>query len=767
MKIKYCDHGAYSVNATFTFDTQNYSDRINVRNVVGTIAPGARLVSTLYGDGNRGITGGSGTSFVVNQYMNQNSVANQTAQAFGGFLRDPATWGVPIEGDGLAKSPSAAAATVTIDMSGASAVAGNTFIVAGAVLTCNAGNGVDQFAPASGAGLVAALVAAINRSNNGTRVNAADTGWYQHKIQDALFARVDPANATNLQIMTRAGSAKYNANTNFSITYSGMTGLAQPNYIFDGGASGCWGVFMAGVAMWPSGISAGQYGIGLAFGGSIGGTAAIPPLAGVRASGDRIVVRSHNKIGGSTVWSGGDNYSCYVGANEGTATEAVVFDFDDGTEWPQDVVGGKKPIFRFTWPGSQYQRLRINSYGNGMLHMKGKRYADGQRNCVFECYQGSANNVNIHLIAGGPAIYDNLDIIAMDGNAYVAIIQDGSNPYIQKTLMRGVRVLWQSQNASRVFLNMNTANYSVSLLESYDLTLELASSNSIQPAIVQFMNGGNSSAVRTFIDGLNLIGFLQGSTFHGGGQSTGNSCSAVIRNVNPGSVTNFGPSFSTWSVADQRISYGDIGIFISSDIGAGLLAMDTALGFYGWSPLQDPPCLNARRRDGTAWSIRIMPSTQLNNLNILNPLPVNGGAKTVLSAGRKTVTANFLLEKSMAWTARDVGLTVTYTDISGKVRTEHSMAFNDGTPLSPASNAWIKPGGGSAMAVDPADGVQRVGFADVGGLLYFNQFALSVQTTYPVAAESDINWTFRVGRTVANTLQQVFLDPDVQLGDVA
>lgn len=755
MQTKFCDHAAYSVSGTFLADVTNNGTTLTVKSISsGNVCQGMRLnvpgqdaYRSLLATTQTGVGG-----YTLNYWAS--IFSNQTITGVGGMPVNPITWGLPLEGDGLARNPSTAAAVVTIDMSSAVAAAGNTFLVAGAVLTCVAsGAGANQFNAGSNSTLVANLVAAINRAANTVTVAPAADGWYPHKVQDAVFARANPTNTKQLQIMTRAGSAVYNGNTNFQVTYTGITGLAGP-YQFAGGVSGCWGIFINPVTAWPSSLNPYFYGV----------AGSILPLAGTRKAGDRIVCRSHSKLAGSTVVGFDPDRSGHLSTWEGTSTEAVVFDFDDGTVWPED---GADPVFRLTVTPNRYNNIKFGSIGMNLVHWKGKRYASGQRNCVLEFALGGTDNFVGNLVSGSASVFDNVDIVSLDSTTVVGVVvQQGTLSGLVRSIFRGCRVLWQKQG-NRPMFDMSASSYSTSFIEGYDLTLELVKADDVQNGVLQLMGANTGQSVRTLIDGLNLVGFVQGSTLTPSTTTSNGVSNAILKNVNPGGVSNLGPSFKDWTISDQKTTFGDVGVFISSKIGKGLLSMDTAQGYIGWVPLQAPPCLNARLKDGTtAWSLRVAPSAKVGNITLLNPLMINCGTKRVNTAGKKKVTINFLMEKSMAWSAKDIAAILVYEDANGVARSQDNIIFNDNPALAPApSSNWIRPSGTSAMDIDPDDGLSRPTYVDQTGTRYYNHFRIQITTNYPVAANGDIDCTLRISRNVDSSVQQIFIDPDLVIED--
>lgn len=171
--------------------------------------------------------------------------------AYGAYAAVP-TWGVPQDGDGSSKDVATASATVSINLSGATAAAGNTFSVMGATLTCVAsGATVNQFNAGSGATLATNLADAINRTTGTATVAAQVAGWNTGVLlRAAVYAR---ATGSTLELMTRAGSDGYNGKA--AVAWVGVTGLSGP-YTWSGGVGGCWGAYFNDI-----GIGANAYAI--------------------------------------------------------------------------------------------------------------------------------------------------------------------------------------------------------------------------------------------------------------------------------------------------------------------------------------------------------------------------------------------------------------------------------------------------------------------------------------------------------------------------
>jgi len=233
--------------------------------------------------------------------------------------------GAAQEGDGLAIGLSTSA-YATIDCTSLTAAAGNTISVCGATLTCVAsGATTNQFNAGSGATLATNLAAAINRTTNTSKVNAAATSWTAPFVQNALYASVSGAVLT---VQTRAGSAIYNANALWQITSATITGYGSAVQ-FSGGASGAWGYITnnstTATTIWPSGVAAWTYGIGK----NADNTA---PLAGpLTTVNDYVFIRSGTTASSNVVLTSLANNVTNL-----TFAYATNYVVDDGTIWTAD-----------------------------------------------------------------------------------------------------------------------------------------------------------------------------------------------------------------------------------------------------------------------------------------------------------------------------------------------------------------------------------------------------------------------------------------------
>lgn len=183
-------------------------------------------------------------------------------------LDNPATWGVPQEGDGGATSASTAAAVAEIKIN-ASPTASETITIAGAVITAAAAAGANAFVRgANPAATATNIVTLINSSNFTATVGTSvahntGIGPLANQGRNMMYAQVKGGATDTVQIMFRIGSdaLNYANNANVAITSSGW-GTPPTITQFTGGVSGCFGWLLNPVALGQgSTITVNQYGV--------------------------------------------------------------------------------------------------------------------------------------------------------------------------------------------------------------------------------------------------------------------------------------------------------------------------------------------------------------------------------------------------------------------------------------------------------------------------------------------------------------------------
>jgi hypothetical protein len=729
MAEKYCEHGLYSA-AAFTGSISGTtltvsaiaSGALNVGAVIGGGTVSANTYITALGTG----TGGTGTYTV----SNSQTVASASLTGFGAVPLATPTWGVAQEGDG-AVNGAATPATVTIDFTGASAAAGNTLSVMGAVLTCvAAGATTNQFNAGSGATLVANLVTAINRTTNTSTIAAQATGWSTPKVQDAVFARANPGNSSQLQIMTRAGSAQYNSST---VAQSGFTSMpgAGP-FAFSGGASGSWGwLFNLMNTIWPSAIVAGGYGL----------WANGKTLAGVVSAGDEVKVRSNRTVHSWTTSSVNPAMPDY-----GSRAAPVRFRVDNGTTWPAD---GSTPqlVVSINHVGAN-QSFKWQLTSNlSFFEVVADRYNSTTYGLVFQDSTSNAvATLGAFVIGGSPGKVEGLSLEATNANPTTVNLQfrghtSGSGA-AERTVFSRCRSKCGKDNSALLAADAgaNSNSYGVAIDCDFDAT----GSTLVSPGAVALPNV-TGTVFWDFI-GCKFTGFVVGSDLLSAYSGT---CIPALSfdSCNFGNVTKRGPYLPTVARQIHAPALGYVTV-VNRD-GKRDFMTDIVHGHAEWSSSRSLPTLNALLDDAAAtpWSVLAIPATQSINIGAVDPFNLPRFSKrNTLGDGARTITLRFAAETSIGATKRDVSILVQYTDTSGNTQTVDTWDAL-ASALDTDTSTW------SLMA-----GSQVTW--DNGGTIYHDRKKIEVTTPTAVKDDTEILVTARLHTPVANTGKTYIVCPE-------
>lgn len=734
MATKYCDHGAYgsgvvtgSISGTTLTVTAVTSGFIYLGSQVSGTGILPNTIVTALGTG----TGGAGT-YTVN--YSQTVSSTSLSCLYGTPLPTPLIFGVPQDGDGVLQSPSSASATVSIDLSGATASATNTFSIMGAGLSCVASGAVaNQFNAGSGATLVANLVAAINRTTNTAVVAAQATGWATPKLQDAVYARVNPGVSTTIDIMTRVGSATYNGLV--AATWSGVTGITgTPTW--SGGASGCWGHLVnLNSNAWPSSVSKATYGL----------WAATPCYAGALSAGDVVKVRSNKTIGYAP------SSATFVASSMGTAQAPVRFDIDDGSVWSADA---PNPVLTFWGIWTTNSGTTFSHASNTYMHINAKQYASGQRSLVFLATGFGSNLPCWNIVWGGPVRFDCIDLYcpgtptatpgpqASATSIFQGAIATGSGG---GTVFNNCRIVWpgQAPNGSNSAMAAAILNGNIKGVFNgciFQLTAPQTAWSATGP--INFQSGGGS--IRMIFDGCQFLGFVPGSLLVPAGSNTGDQA-LVIRNCVFNGITVFGPNLLTTNAGE--LDAGTRGIFMSSQIGNREFMIERSGRLYcEWIAARGRPTLNALLPDGvTPWSIFAVTAPNASNSvttigadlpRIAKVIPSNA----LLAQGPRTFTVNLLIESNLAWTKKDVSVQVDYIGTDGLPKVIDSYDPDGGALTAAPSAAWSS---------TTWNGQTWVPY----------KFQITTPTT--VASGTEVSCYIVLRSPVANQTYGIILDPEI------
>lgn len=718
MADRYVDHGAYGaavVTGSISTTTLTVSALTSGQLGVGSEISGTGITAGTYITALGTGLGGTGTYTV----SASQTVASTTITAvYGQPLTVPYTWGVPQEGDGTASTAATASAIATIDMSGATAAATNTFSVMGATLTCVAsGATTNQFNAGTGTTLIDNLVTAINRTTNTVTVAAQATGWATFKLQDVVYAR---RTGNNLEIMTRAGSATYNGLT--AVAWVGITGLTGP-YTWSGGSGGCWGYLMnTASTMWPSAVAATGYGF----------WTAVLPLAGSLPAGSITAVRS-----GKTITRNGTNPTggtFFLSGNSlGTATNPTYVLIDDGTVWSAD---GSTPVLELILKGS-WSQYAVSNYPYSII--EAAIYASGQRNLVFEANAGGSMTLNI--LGANPGVVKNVDfrrLSAVSATAVWSVLIGSTSTLSVKAplVLRGCRFYSEGLN---VFQFAQISQYYNQFTKFIGCVFETVSASSASIGLVNVASTPSYSQT-IVIEACKFVGFITGTRLVAQTALPGQNQVVIAKDCSFGNVNLLGPNFlltTTPAIPGAR------GLYITNSSGTRDFVMDVPGSFYAeWVSARGYPTCNARLPNGTTpWSIYAVP-TSLSQITCVGPAELPRISKLLpanvdLAEAVRTFKLNFLMESTLGWTRTDISVSIRY------LGTDDEMYYYDSWQagaLSSSSATW------SATSWNGQTWTPK---------------EFSFTTPVAVKASSEVAIYVRLHSTSANDTLGVIIDPEV------
>lgn len=704
MATEYCDHGAYGASVftgAISTTTLTVSAVTSGRLGVGALITGAGVAADTYITALGTGTGGTGTYTIsVSQTVSSTTMNG----AYANPTPTPA-WGVPQDGDGTAKTASTASATASWDLSAATAAAGATISVMGATLTCVASGATNnQFNAGTGTTLIDNIVTAINRTGNTVTVAAQASGWSTPKVQDAVFAR---RTGNNLEVMTRAGSATYNGLT--AMTHTGLTGTVPANPKWSGGSGGCWGfTFNHRATIWPSAVAVGGYGI----------WAANKPHAGVMNGGDVVKIRANKTL----TLPSGPSITVTMAAM-GSLTAPVIFQIDDGSEWPAD---GSEPVFTFTQADSGNVSNSTSASTTSYASIVAKRYSAGGSNLVFNL-PGTANaDATVrHQIStsGSPVSFFNVDFIGKPGPGGGTAGTASVKPLFYKC-----RFIWDKQYGVAM-----VSPPSGGQVDFVGCEFSQTAPTAAQTAGIVQPTANNPGTL--LFDGCKFSGFVSGSLLYKS-TSISEANDIVFRSCSFGNVTLRTGQLPIIASSGSRSFGATSGT--SSDSARDFF-YETSQGLVEWNSSRGWPYLNATLTGSNApWVIYASTSNQATNLSYIHPFRLPPITKiNSLTTGTRTLTVNLLLESTLAWTKKDISLSVTYTDGSGPVTLDSFDPF--GGALTTSTAAW------SSTSYNGQTWVKRSFDISLPGLI----------------EGAEVTVVLKLHTPVANNTLGVFIDPEL------
>lgn len=719
MADKYLDHGAYS-GASFTASISGTTMTVTAV-ASGVICPGAMLAGTGVVANNYISALGTGTGGTGTYTLGAtNTLASRGFTSTAGNPAATPQWGVAQEGDGQAAAPGTSA-TVDIDLAGVTAAAGNTLSIMGALLTCVAsGAGVNQFNAGSGATLVANLVTAINRTTNTSLVVAQAAGWTTPKVQDVVFARIGTP-TTTLQLMTRAGSATYNASV---VTHSGMTGAAGP-WTFSGGVSGCWGYWQTpNAAVLASAIARGTYGI----------MATVMPIAGAPLAGDRVWVRRGRSV----------RYALAAVLQTppaiGTANDPLVIQTDDeGVAWPGDPVDDAF---------EHYNHVAVFSAEmftvGPLMRLIGKRRADGTFSLRFIIAAFTTNSASFCIFPGGHV--EGFLLQTTDAGASTLIHSRGSSTNGRRCTASKFKL--QCSRITGYFLagsgpSSSGPNHAI---EFFDAEVSNLGATAVHPGVVATFQGSVSACT-----GVRFTDFVVGSELMWPTFSATGPYMATFSGCQFGNVTKRGPYLPGQVAQSPRYDLSNGYITTVNSDASREFGIDTYLGFAAWNANRGQPVRSAVLDDGTTgWSIMAVPANTPLFLAHNNPfwLPKIGKINSLATAAR-VFTLEFVAEASLTPTNYSVGMRIEYEDDTG-ARVFLDTFQSPNAVISVSTEAWSNEVGGFVTFQS-------------NGTVNHNKWKLTMpsESGRPVKTGTEVSIWPCIRSAVPNSTTSYFFDPNV------
>ena len=713
MPTKYVDHGCYGsgvVTGTISGTTLTVSAVTSGFIGVGSVINGTGITAdTIYVTALGTGLGGVGT-YTINSSQTVASATTITCR-FGNPLAVPITdvWGLPQEGDGDATTASTAAATAQIVLN-AQPTAGNLLTICGITFGATSGGTINYTIGGTLSATVSNIAAAINAAAT-TVAAAVAPGTPQ--LRDLMVAR--NLSGTTVDIMMRIGSTNLNhaSNANVAISQTGW-GTAPTITQFAGGTSGAFGYLFNGVStIWPSARALLGYGIW---------AATFPYIYAVQA-GDVFKIRS-NKI----VRVGDLASSPTLSQTGGTAAAPVIYEIDDGTVWPAD---GATPVLRFR---IDLKTSSATISQAGVPWYYAKRYSNGDHSLVWEA-TGTSNSQLLFLV-GSTQRWE-----GMQGICPGTITGNTARVIWQSQLGAGI-ALWKQCNVTqpgiathRIFSFGGGAIPSVELVDcSVTLTGPVAPHGGL------FADASNA---RWRLVNCSFNGFIAGSQLLAAPASVPSAeCGITLRNCSMGGVTQRGPYWLTFAATSTELDVGNRGVFVSTRSGNREFSYERpARGFVEWASGRGFPTLNARLLDGsTPWSFYAVSGVAAGNVNRINQfeLPSVSFLNSLPTAAR-TITLNFLLESSLAWTRADITVLLTYTRADGTIATIDTFDPT-GAALDASTEAW------STTAYNSQT---------------WTPYKFSFTTPDAILTGTEILANVRIVTNVANNTLGMFIDPEL------
>lgn len=548
------------------------------------------------------------------------------------------------DGDGLSPDM-AVSAVASIDFTGITSVAGETLGIMGATLTAAASPAVNQFGVLTGAALATSVAAAINAAT--ATVNTG-TSAALPQLRDMVYARVNPGVSTQVQIMTRPGSATLNHATNSFVAIVESLSGAPTIVQFAGGVSGAWGYLWnappegtaSTATIWPSAKAINTYGV-------VFSAAAARPLAGPVITFNDTV----NQRGNDAVLSSGTSTS----NTTVSITSQLNLLVDDGTIWA-GATGAVTVVCQLSGAAT----FSVTSSCPSSLPCRPiSLSAKTSKKLIFEL--GGTTTAGFSIAFGNTG---------------------GAGTVIQRALFNETTV---SASAKFVFASPNGgATFMLRIVSSYfrftrNYFYGLVSFYFNKPVYAEFVDDVFEwTALATAPAELFNLGTLNGSVFKA------QNCQAIGASPRLFAMT---PNISTYLSAknmkgfalgdtligllgSSSIDNQDVGNCLLQNVGANrAMRLETNTSVLDWNPAGGYPTLHSSLPNGTPWAYRLLLSASENATRYGANVELLSFTKTFENGSNAVATLTLELLVPGAYAASittgHLALLVAYTDASG------------------------------------------------------------------------------------------------------
>ncbi len=621
------------------------------------------------------------------------------------------TWASPQDGNGLGQYATSAAVSIgTIDCTSASASAGNTLTIAGAVLTCVAsGATTNQFNAGTGSALVTNIVATINAATN---VTTSTFSQAQGQLQYTVFARANPGNANQVQIMSRFAGATWNSLSVFANSaWTGNPTLTQPS----GGVDGPW-AYMLMIGVFGQTATA-------CYGLLANRTVAVTSPT----TSDLIIVRTSRSSVNCTQTCSGTNGYTSTGSNKNII-------FDNGTYYSGEP---STAVFTHNMNFSSANNTATMTF-SGQFRMKCLTPFNYKMNSTvtginmaMTIAPGATSDVSFE----GVWIAEDSTISSSAGSGWINAVSIGSFFNLVTMTMTGCKVTQRFSNGKKQLSLIGQLGQSV-VFTAINQTCEYYNLSSGAGPIVNLNIGGSISFIGcTFVD---LTAGIYGvTTFCTNGSAAVDSNFVTVLNCTGITDAAAGYTSNARSTARNFLWRGP-GVIRQDN---GNVVMEYKSGVSGY------PYLNTTLQDNTVVARKISWNTGVTPQSPETPLLLTQYNR--LATASRNLAVELLCLTSATIKTSDLGFVIKYTDNTSVLRVEYLI------------DSWYK----RFLATDTTLTTTYTSSASwtLNGVSGYTQAKLNYTPSFQILTNSYVEVGIFVQNASLNAGASIFVDPTVTI----